>query len=146
MTQQDFNDAFVLLLSGAAKLNKHGEVEWPDENGYLVCVAFPYQSPTHAFFRRYDGDLLWTEREYLNYKMTGNYIGQDKNTKLWEQGYENGLLNGKSTYWYQNGNKRWEAYYKDGELHGQYCSYRENGKPRLIRNYENGQLIKTIRF
>ena len=61
MNQQLFNDLFTLLLSGAGKLNEHGEVEWI-VNAVPTYFSFPTLSPNYVVTKVYYKDG-WIEKE-----------------------------------------------------------------------------------
>lgn len=53
--------------------------------------------------------------------------------------YENGVLNGVSKGYYENGNLKYEQNYKNGILDGKMKLYYENGKIEVDGNYKNGK-------
>ena len=68
MNQQDFTDAFILWLSGAAKMRNEREIEWEAEIYGTVYIEFPTNTPTYATVKRYwpnTNDLFWCY-EYVN--------------------------------------------------------------------------------
>lgn len=56
----------------------------------------------------------------------------------YEKSYENGLLNGRSQYWYEDGTLESIVPYKDGEMHGVVTRYHPNGKIKARIHFENG--------
>ena len=53
--------------------------------------------------------------------------------------YKDGELDGKSTFWYENGQKWWELTYKDGKEDGLYTVWYKNGQKRLEDTYKDGK-------
>ena len=49
------------------------------------------------------------------------------NIILEEANYKEGILDGKITYYYENGNKSFEGYYESGKRSGQWVYYYEDG-------------------
>jgi antitoxin component YwqK of YwqJK toxin-antitoxin module len=90
MNQQDFENAFILLLSGAVEISEKG-VKWEDE--YSECfIKFTDLNPNKAV-------VTWWH----------------KNGQVWcEAEYQNGRLHGKNLGWYENGQSRWEEEYQNG--------------------------------
>ena len=82
MTQQDFTDAFILWLSGAAKVNGQ-EIEWEDkEYDRTVHIEFPTNSPTYAVVRfKHKGRVFW-RYEYVNGIMHGHCVGYKRSGEL----------------------------------------------------------------
>lgn len=52
--------------------------------------------------------------------------------------YVNGVRDGATTYYSQDGTLLYEKSYKDGKLDGKYKSYYENGNLKIEANVENG--------
>ena len=122
MTQQDFNNAFILLLSGAAKLNQHGELEWKSKHGDFYYISFPTQTPAKAVVRYYwCGGGLYREDEY-----------------------QDGKLHGKCTAYYFDGTIYKERHYKNGKQHGKEVSWTYNGVKQDEAEWLNGKLINRI--
>ena len=70
MTQQDFIDAFILWLSGAAKMKNEKEIWWEDADQEKITIEFPIGEVDYAIVRGYIGAYTW-ETEYRNYKRNG---------------------------------------------------------------------------
>jgi antitoxin component YwqK of YwqJK toxin-antitoxin module len=59
--------------------------------------------------------------------------------------YKNKLLNGKSTTWYENGQKFIEGHYKNDKADGKWVFWKKSGLKDEERNYKDGDLVdKTI--
>ena len=54
MNQQDFADAFALLLSGAAEMYIGKEMMWQKDKDAYVTIEFPTNSPREAIVRAYN--------------------------------------------------------------------------------------------
>lgn len=65
MNQQDFEDAFTLMLSGAAEVNDRG-IKWKDENGIDCYISFPTLSVNEAIVAQNQFGKVWVTKEYLN--------------------------------------------------------------------------------
>jgi antitoxin component YwqK of YwqJK toxin-antitoxin module len=118
MTQQDFNDAFILLLSGSAKLNQYGEIEWKGKCGDFYYISFPSKTPTKVVVARYwSNGKLNSTTEFQNGIPHGTHTRYYFNGKKFKQfSYQNGKLHGLSSEWSEKGNKYWENEYQNGEL------------------------------
>jgi len=73
---------------------------------------------------------------------TGKYItyfykGKERKNKKEESNFNNGKLDGSSTFWYKSGEKRQELYYKDGKLNGLYTKWYKSGQKILEINYKD---------
>jgi len=90
MIAKILNDAFILLLSGCAKLNEHGEVEWGNEYG-LYYITFPTQSPNYAVVRKYwENGNKHIETEYRDGTLSGRFAVYHRNGELdYEKEYFN---------------------------------------------------------
>ena len=104
MNQQDFTDAFILFLSGAAEMENEKEIKWENERGYPITIEFINNSPTQAIVRD-GGDKLW----YINGKLhreDSPAIKYANGTKFW---YLNGHLHREDgpAIEYASGTKEW---------------------------------------
>jgi len=54
--------------------------------------------------------------------------------------YKRGVLHGKATSWYKNGNKRRQGFYKKGQISGKWIFWDEKGNKTMEANYENDSL------
>jgi len=108
MNQQDFTDAFILFLSGAAEMENEKEIRWKNDWESPITIEFINNSPTQAIVRD-GGGKHW----YLNgqrHREDGPAIECVDGGKLW-------FLNGQchredgpaceyadgTKYWYING-------------------------------------------
>ena len=55
--------------------------------------------------------------------------------------YYNNFINGKNSFYYDNGQIAQEATYNYGTLDGLYKQWYKTGKPKIIANYIDGHLI-----
>ena len=85
MNQQDFTDAFILFLSGAAEMENEKEIKWKDGSGFPITIEFINNSPTQAIVRG-GGAKYW----YLN----GQLCREDGPACEYASG---------DKYWYING-------------------------------------------
>jgi uncharacterized protein len=60
--------------------------------------------------------------------------------------YKNGFLNGKSTTWYENGQKFIEGHYINDKADGKWVFWKKNGLKNEERNYKAGDLIDKSIF
>ena len=108
MNQQDFTDAFILFLSGAAEMENEKEIKWKNESGFPITIEFINNSPTQAIVRD-GGDKLW----HLNgqfHREDGPAIEHASGAKFWylngqrhrEDGPAVELANGTKE-WFLNG-------------------------------------------
>ena len=82
-----------------------------------------------------DGDLVY--RIFFKYYENG----QMESERLFQEG----RLNGKSTFWHENGQKFAELNYKEDKPDGEWIFWKKNGRKDEERNYKNGDLVnKTI--
>ena len=50
-------------------------------------------------------------------------------------------LDGKCTFWFENGQKSYEVNYKDGKLDGKQTFWSENGQIQIENNYKDDECI-----
>jgi uncharacterized protein len=67
-------------------------------------------------------------------------VYSDANLKKEEFNYKQGILNGKATSWYKNGQIRRRGYYKMGLISGKWEFWDEKGYKTVEANYENDEL------
>jgi len=131
--KQIITDAFILLLSGAAKLKNGKEVECVDKYNYPITIEFPHcpdVTPNYAIVRRcYESEQLAYECEYQNGKLHGLSKWYYKSGQLqYEDEYQDGKLHGLSKGYYESGQLRSEHKNQDGNLHGLSKWYYEDGQ------------------
>ena len=111
MNQQDFTDAFILFLSGAAEMENEKEIKWKNESGFPITIEFINNSPTQAIVRD-GGDKLW----HLNgqfHREDGPAVERANGTKYW---FLNGHLHREDgpAVEYASGTKEW---FLNGQCH-----------------------------
>jgi len=139
MNQQDFTDAFTLLLSGAAEMENEKEIKWKDGSGWPVTIEFLNNSPIQAIVR-YGGAKEW----FLNGKLhreDGPAVEYADGAKSW---FLNGQLHREDgpAIEYADGDKDW---FLNGQLH------REDGPAIECTDgtkswYLNGQKLTREEF
>ena len=72
--------------------------------------------------------VLVFEGTGLNEILVGKYGFYDNGIKDFIESYENNRKNGKSIYWYKNGDMKQEINYKDGLKNGLFTNWYENGQ------------------
>lgn len=75
---------------------------------------------------------------FTGYVVGKNREGYRSTTCRFKKLYKNGLLNGRSEFYYENGKLESIEPYKDGELHGMVTRYYDNGKIRSRIHFVNG--------
>lgn len=60
--------------------------------------------------------------------------------------YQNGLLDGESSWYTQDGTRVLLERYSQGKLHGKQYSYYENGRPKAELDYDKGRVVGVICF
>ena len=104
MTTQDFTDAFILMLSGAAEWYNEREIKWISTKGYgPITIEFVDNNPLHHVTRCYRSDR----------------------SKEWEVESFNGCYTHGSQWWRNGDIRHWNSL---GELTAR-MSYR-NGKKK----------------
>jgi antitoxin component YwqK of YwqJK toxin-antitoxin module len=83
--QELAQEAFIAKLSGIAEYKNPNEIWWENEYGNKITIEFINNSVSNVIVRGY----------YEN----GN--------KKYEVEYQNGKLNGRTIYWYKNGDKEY---------------------------------------
>ena len=84
-------------------------------------------------------------RYYVNSKIpfSGTIILRHKNEKVsGRTSYQNGILNGPCSTWYDNGQKESEKNFKNGKFEGFYSKWHRNGQRFSERRFVSGELIK----
>jgi len=85
MNQQDFTDAFILFLSGAAEMENEKEIRWKNDWESPITIEFINNSPTQAIVR-YGRTKFW----YLD----GQLHREDGPAVEHADGYKRWYLNG----------------------------------------------------
>ena len=84
-------------------------------------------------------------RYYVNSKrpFSGTIILKHKNEKVsGRTSYQNGILNGPCSTWYDNGQIESEANFKNGKFEGFYSQWHRNGQRYSERRFVSGELIE----
>ena len=84
-------------------------------------------------------------RCYVNSKrpFSGTIILKHKNEKVsGRTSYQNGILNGPCSTWYDNGQKESEVNFKNGKFEGLYSKWHRNGQRYSESRFVNGELIE----
>ena len=84
-------------------------------------------------------------RYYVNSKrpFSGKIILKHKNEKVsGRTSYQNGILNGSCSTWYDNGQKELEVNFKDGNFEGIYSKWHRNGQRFSESRFVSGELIE----
>ena len=84
-------------------------------------------------------------RYYVNSKISfsGTIILKHKNEKVsGRTSYQNGILNGPCSTWYDNGQKESEVNFKNGNFEGIYSKWHRNGQRFSESRFVSGELIK----
>ena len=84
-------------------------------------------------------------RYYVNSKrpFSGTIILKHKNEKVsGRTSYQNGILNGPCSTWYDNGQKESEVNFKNGKFEGFYFKWHRNGQRFSESRFVSGELIE----
>jgi len=101
--------------------------------------------------------VLRTYWDNGNLKLESHYIGKkskpkfDGRSTMWyesgnkksENHYKNGIPEGWWTDWHESGEKSLEAYYKNGKSEGTRISWNASGKKKWVQYYKNGIKVGT---
>jgi antitoxin component YwqK of YwqJK toxin-antitoxin module len=94
-----------------------------------------------------EGKVL-SEGQLKNKQRVGKWVyyhpGTDKTMKV--EHYENGVLEGTQTTYFENGNITKTEEYKNGNLDGITKVYNNDGKLRRLMTYQNGELNGPAKF
>jgi antitoxin component YwqK of YwqJK toxin-antitoxin module len=109
-----------------------------------VVLSFDARYKEYLKWREENPDLeksliKESEQEALRVKLYNN--GAPHETKD-----ESGKLQGRRTFYYENGNKKWDGEYKDNKLHGHLIQYRENGIKKSDEEFQNGIHIGKYKY
>ena len=116
-------------------------------NNIILCQSAS-QPPVREFVsKRHDNGLkklvLVFEGEGINEILVAKYGFYEDGLKKFIEPHEDNKLNGKSTYWFPNGQLSAEINYKAGKKNGSITTYFEDGSPKVQGNFtndlENGQ-------
>ena len=77
-------------------------------------------------------------RPFSGFIVGKDHKGYQGAPRHYKKRYENGVLNGKSEYWFQNDKLEGIEYYEDGRIHGIASRYYDNGKIRSRIHFVNG--------
>ena len=140
-------------LSGRCKLNNSPLAE--DLNIKYARMALFKEGYTtgyfknglkHFFWKHYRKDsTLQYEVDYLNDAKHGREIlyRKDGRTKVFEQNYIHGILDGERNMYRLNNDKAWTANYREGKLHGYQFTYNFFSSDTIEMAYfENGLLLE----
>ena len=113
----------------------------------LVMVVSYYLKPVKIYDDRMDSieeyylpkyKLLFNDKNTLRECISGEVRRQTKDYKILRiETYLNGMLNGPSYMYYENGNLFMEQDYLLGKRHGKYMIFNPNGMPAEIYYYSN---------
>ena len=93
---EEFTNAFILYLSGAADMKNAKEVKWTISR-MDITIEFPTNTPEYVIVRRYGPhDEIALENEYRNGVLDGYSIVEDYFKRV-ERKYKAGKLNGRCT-------------------------------------------------
>ena len=84
-------------------------------------------------------------RYYVNSKrpFSGTIILKHKNEKVsGRTSYQNGILNGPCSTWYDNGQKESEVNFKNGKFEGFYFKWHRNGQRFSESRFVSGEIIE----
>ncbi len=70
------------------------------------------------------------ESEPFSGIVMGKTLTQKREKLTYEKRYKNGILNGDSKYWFDNGNVQRVEPYKNGKINGIMTTYYKNGQPK----------------
>ena len=76
----------------------------------------------------------------INETLVGKYGFYDSGIKEFVEFYKNNKKDGKSLYWYGNGNQKRELNYVDGKMNGPQIEWYEDGKKKIERYYKNDEI------
>lgn len=74
------------------------------------------------------------------------YYHKNSDKLLMTENYEDGILEGEKTTYFDNGRVAEETFYRQGELHGERILYSEKGVILEQMNYVNGELHGPAKF
>jgi len=96
----------------------------------------------------YDDGILQSEGSMNGTNRIGKWLYYNTNGKtiISEENYENGLLNGTSTTYFDSGKITEVLTYKNGELHGDVLRYSSDGILLDDLQYENGKLQGAAKY
>lgn len=86
------------------------------------------------------------EVDFKNGFIDGKYIHGNRQGKLTEETYSNGVLNGILLEWFDNGNKKLSTNYINGKREGEAYKYYENGNVESKAVYKNNINIKLMSY
>ncbi len=74
-------------------------------------------------------------------QMASGLLGVRMVRKRLEGNYKDGKVDGKLTWWDENGQIEGEGNYKDGKEDGKFTSWDENGQINAELNYKDGKRV-----
>ena len=147
-------------------INKDDELifrmKTPNNGSTLVC-DFPFIKievdeegfPIQTICSETSDNVKWNE-DYTTLFLVTKYnvepfTGKNKcsleNVPYFEENYKDGKQDGKTTYWYENGQKELEVNFKDGKQDGKATYWYENGQIMAEETYKDGKRDgKTIEW
>ena len=99
----------------------------------------------HSPFTLFEGPYV-SHATFREGQLHGHWIITDQNErKICDWNFSNGRRDGKSLWWYPNGNKLREINYADGQVHGELLEWDEGAKPVTRVEYQEGRrLARTV--
>ena len=96
------------------------------------------------FEKQYQGPFV-SEATFSEGKLHGAWIVRSANgRKIIQWQFDNGVRQGKSTWWYSNGLVRRDVNYKNGQPDGDLVEYNPDGKVRARFSFIEGRLIVPV--
>ena len=131
----------------------HGSYKSYYENGQIQEEKTYNNGVLDGPFKFYnlDGKIeeegtMKSDKIYGYYKQY-EYLNGDNYDKLsFEITLKNGIPNGPSKSYYENGQIQEEGTFKDDKKNGLWKSYHENGKVKLEEIYKDGELIESKEY
>ena len=145
LSDKDIRDAYILYISGAAKIKVDGE-----SKNEVVLRMDDYNNETTIEFvggvkkvieRQYcDNGVLGIRAVYKNDKREGKVCFYYSSGSLHAiEHYKAGVIIGLSHGWYESGEKEWVTHYKDDKHNGKNIEFWSNGKKREEGYYVDGK-------
>lgn len=126
---KEFNEKGAVILEAVYQGNKlNGEMIHYDDDGLMLSRE------------TYEDGLLHGKAEYFSYKNGQKFVTQCS--------YQNALLHGPRTVYYENGNVKTQENFRYGKLKGERSSFYRNGNTEAKENFLDGKLTgeRTLYF
>ena len=114
---EDLQEAFILLLSGAAEMKNKNEMWWTDKLKRRITLEFVDGSYDHNIVRNYyNNKRIHWQNEFQNDELTCSDGWYYEKCHWWHEEYKGNKKNGRCTAWGPRGGLLSDEEWRNGVL------------------------------